>query len=70
MATIKVLSPGTVIISAGAEVSDVKKVTSPVIKNVEGSEVWHIDLSYDTLKLGGSSFAQVLNQLGTDAPTV
>jgi len=31
MVTEKVLSPGTVIISAGAEVSDVKKIVSPVL---------------------------------------
>ena len=29
----KILSPGTVIISAGAEISDVKKITSPVLKD-------------------------------------
>lgn len=66
----KVLSPGTVIISAGAEVSDVKKSISPVLKKVTDSELWYIDLSFDTLKLGGSSLNQVLNKIGTEAPTV
>ena len=33
-------------------------------------EVITIDLSFDELKLGGSSFAQVLNKLGDEVPTV
>ncbi len=66
----KVLSPGTVIISAGGEVTDIKKVVSPNLKLVDGSELIYIDLSSDKFKLGGSSFAQSLNKLGTDTPTV
>lgn len=31
----KIISPGTVIVSAGGEVSDVKKVISPVMVNKE-----------------------------------
>jgi phosphoribosylformylglycinamidine synthase len=66
----KVLSPGTVIISAGAEVSDVKKIVSPVLVRDERTAIYHIDFSFDTLKLGGSAFAQTLNRLGNEAPTV
>ena len=33
----KVISPGTVIVSAGGEVSDVKKVVSPVVVNDKNS---------------------------------
>jgi len=66
----KVLSPGTVIISAGAEVSDIKKIVSPVIRNDKNSYIYYIDFSFDELKLGGSAFAQVLNRLGQDVPTV
>ncbi|MBN2787729.1 MAG: phosphoribosylformylglycinamidine synthase [Paludibacteraceae bacterium] len=66
----KVFSPGTVIISAGAEVSDVKKVISPVLVNHPNSAVLHIDFSFDGHKLGGSSLAQVLNKLGEEVPTV
>lgn len=66
----KVISPGTVIISAGAEVSDVKKVISPVLVNHPNSVVLHIDFSFDGHKLGGSSLAQVLNKLGEEVPTV
>ena len=53
----KVFSPGTVIISAGAEVSDVRRVVSPVMRNVADSAIYYIDFSFDSLKLGGSAFA-------------
>lgn len=66
----KVFSPGTVIISAGAEVSDVKKVVSPVLVNDEKSVVYYIDFSFDKHKLGGSVLAQTLNKIGDDVPTV
>ena len=66
----KVLAPGTVIISAGAEVSDVKKVVSPVLQNKSEYPVYYIDFSYDAYKLGGSALAQSLNKIGTEVPTV
>lgn len=66
----KVYSPGTVIISAGGEVSDVKKIVNPALKPVENSTLLYIDLSFDKLKLGGSSFAQTLNVVGSEVPTV
>ena len=66
----KVISPGTVIVSAGGEVSDVKKVVSPVLVNDEKSTIYHIDFSFDKLRLGGSAFAQSLNKVGDDVPTV
>lgn len=66
----KVIAPGTVIISAGAEVSDVKKIVSPVLVHERNSHVYYIDFSFDTLKLGGSALAQVLNKLGNEVPTV
>ncbi|MDR2120542.1 MAG: phosphoribosylformylglycinamidine synthase [Tannerella sp.] len=66
----KVLSPGTVIISAGAEVSDVKKIVSPVLIQDPFAYIYYIDFSFDTLKLGGSAFAQILSCLGDEAPTV
>ena len=66
----KVFSPGTVIISAGAEVSDVKKVVSPVLVNDDKTAVYYIDFSFDSHKLGGSVLAQTLNKIGDDVPTV
>jgi phosphoribosylformylglycinamidine synthase len=65
-----VYSPGTVIISAVGEVSDVKKVISPVLINEQGSDLVYINFSGDSLKLGGSSFAQIINQLGDSVPDV
>jgi len=65
-----VLSPGTVIISAAAEVADIRKIVEPVLKPEEDSRLIYIDMARDSFKLGGSSFAQVLNQLGNEAPTV
>jgi len=66
----KVFSPGTVIISAAATVSDVKKIVSPVVVNKRNTYIYYIDFSFDTFKLGGSALAQSLNKLGNEAPTV
>ena len=66
----KVISPGTVIVSAGSEVSDVKKVVSPVLVNDKDTTLYHIDFSFDTLKLGGSAFAQTMGRVGNEAPNV
>jgi phosphoribosylformylglycinamidine synthase len=65
-----VLSPGTVIISAVAEVDDLRKTVSPDLKNIANSKIIYIDFSKDELKLGGSSFGQVVNSLSGHAPTV
>ncbi|HEY9008353.1 MAG TPA: phosphoribosylformylglycinamidine synthase [Ohtaekwangia sp.] len=65
-----VYSPGTVIISAAGEVSDICKTISPVLEPEEGSKIILIDFSGDDRKLGGSSFAQILNLLGNEVPTV
>ncbi len=66
----KVLSPGTVIISAAAEVSDVSKTISPVLVNDPKTALYYVDFSFDALKLGGSVLYQTLNKLGNDTPTV
>lgn len=66
----KIISPGTVIVTSGGEVSDVRKVVSPVVVNDKNSSIYHIDFSYDELRLGGSAFAQSLNKVGDDVPTV
>ncbi|MBR4302459.1 MAG: phosphoribosylformylglycinamidine synthase [Bacteroidaceae bacterium] len=66
----KIISPGTVIVSSGGEVSDVKKVVSPVLAEVKNSTLLHIDFSFDEQRLGGSAFAQSLGKIGSDVPTV
>ena len=66
----KIISPGTVIVSAGGEVSDIKKVVSPVLVNDKNASLYHIDFSFDQQRLGGSAFAQSLGKVGDDVPTV
>jgi len=65
-----VYSPGTVIISAAAEVKDIRKIVEPVIVNDPYTSILFIDMSRDEKRLGGSSLAQVLNRIGDMAPTV
>ena len=66
----KIISPGTVIVSAGGEVSDIRKVVSPVLVNNKNASIYHIDFSFDEQRLGGSAFAQSLGKVGDDVPTV
>ena len=66
----KIISPGTVIVSAGGEVSDIRKVVSPVVVNDKHASLYHIDFSFDKQRLGGSAFAQSLGKIGDDVPTV
>ena len=65
----EVIAPGTVIISASGNCSNITKVVEPVLKR-NGGNIYYINLSQDSFKLGGSSFAQVLNKIGTDVPTI
>jgi len=66
----KIIAPGTVIVSSGGEVSDVRKVVSPVVVNDKRSSLYHIDFSFCEQRLGGSAFAQSLGKVGNDVPTV
>ncbi len=65
-----VYAPGTVIISAAGEVSDIRKVVEPVLKNSPKSILLYIDFSKESFKLGGSSFAQTQNRLGNEVPSI
>ncbi|MCS5663203.1 MAG: phosphoribosylformylglycinamidine synthase [Flavobacteriales bacterium] len=66
----KVVSPGTVIISAIGECSNINQVVSPVLKKKENAPIIYINLSQDAFKLGGSSFAQINNKVGSETPTI
>lgn len=66
----QIISPGTVIVSAVGEVSDVRKAVTPDVKPVLFSEIIYIELSGADHPLGGSSLAQVLNQLGEEVPDI
>ena len=48
----KIISPGTVIVTSGGEVSDIRQVVSPVLVNDKNSSIYHIDFSFDQLRLG------------------
>ncbi len=65
----EVIAPGTVIISAGGNCSDIRKVVEPVLK-IDGGNIYYINLSQDSFKLGGSSFGQMLNKIGSEVPTI
>ena len=65
----EVIAPGTVIISAAGHCTDIRAVVEPVLKKGKGA-LYYINLSGDKLKLGGSSFAQILNKIGAEAPDI
>jgi phosphoribosylformylglycinamidine synthase len=65
----EVIAPGTVIISAAGNCSNITKVVEPVLKR-NGGNIYYLNLSQDTFKLGGTSFAQILNKIGTEVPTI
>ena len=64
-----VLSPGTVVISAAAHCNGISKVVEPLFKTNQGP-VYYINISQDSFKLGGSSFAQIRNSIGQQTPKV
>jgi len=63
-----VFAPGTVIISAVAEVYDVKKAVSPALKPVIDSPLLYISFSDDQFSLAGSALYQTLNAVGNTPP--
>ena len=67
---VAVISPGTVIISTIGECSNINQVVSPVLKKKENTPIIYINLSQDDFKLGGSSFAQINNKLGSETPNI
>jgi phosphoribosylformylglycinamidine synthase len=65
-----VYSPGTVIVSTVAQVSDIRKVVRPVIVNDWNTHIIYIDLSRMPFVLGGSSFAQIMGKTGDIVPDI
>ena len=65
----EVISPGTVIISATGHCNEISNVVEPVLQ-VDGGNIYYINISKDDFKLGGSSFNQALNTIGNEAPDV
>ncbi len=69
----KVLAPGTVIITAAGEVSDVKKCVKAALRTEAiGSAMIYVDLSGDSerFELGGSALYQTLGAVGGNTPDV
>ena len=64
-----VLAPGTVIISAAGQCSDVTNIITPVA-TAKGGDFYYIDFAQDDFHLGGSSFAQSQGKIGTATPSV
>ena len=65
-----VYSPGTVIITAVGEISNIKKIVEPVIQDINESTLIYIDFSEDNFELGGSTFGQVVNSIGAKTPGI
>jgi len=65
----EVLSPGTVVISSMGVCDDIRAIVEPVFQR-NGGPVYYLNLSMDDYKLGGSSFAQVRNKVGAEAPDI
>ena len=64
-----VLAPGTVIISSVASCSDINKIVTPVAQ-LDGGDLYYVDFSQDAFELGGSSFAQSIEGIGTHTPGI
>lgn len=68
----RVLAPGTVIITAAGEVSDVKKCVKAALRpEAAGSKVVYVDFSGSSdFELGGSAFYQTLGAVGSKVADV
>ncbi|MCB0597698.1 MAG: phosphoribosylformylglycinamidine synthase, partial [Phaeodactylibacter sp.] len=65
----EVLAPGTVIISTAGVCGNIRGIVEPVFQK-NGGPIYYLNLSMDACKLGGSSFAQVCNKVGAEAPDI
>jgi len=63
-----VLSPVSLIVSAFAPVTDIRRVLTPALANQPDSELWLIDLGDKHNRLGGSALCQVHETIGQRAP--
>lgn len=65
-----VLAPGTVIISTVAACEAISQVVEPVLQRQYDAPIYYINMSGDSHKLGGSSFAQTQHKIGEACPTI
>jgi phosphoribosylformylglycinamidine synthase len=64
-----VIAPGTVIISAAAQCSDISRIVEPLLR-VGDEAIYYIPLAALEFQLGGSSFAQIRNKIGQSIPKI
>jgi len=63
----EVTSPLSLIVTAAARITDVRKSVTPQLQNtIEPTVLLLVDISSGQQRLGGSALAQVYNQLGSD----
>ncbi len=65
-----VYAPGTVIITAVGQVTDICKSITPVLFPEPGSKLYYVDFSLSEFHLGGSSLAQTMNRIGREVPDI
>ncbi|MEG0467447.1 MAG: phosphoribosylformylglycinamidine synthase [Mucinivorans sp.] len=67
-----VMAPGTLLVTAAGQVSDVKKCVRAALKpEAVGSSIVYVDFSGSSdFELGGSAFYQTLSAVGQKTPTV
>jgi len=65
-----VLSPGTVIITAVSEVTEITKIVEPVLITKAGTGLLYINMSGKPFSTGGSSFSMLTGTLGNECPDV
>lgn len=66
----EVTAPMSVVITAFAPTEDVRRCWTPQLERIEGSSLVLVDLGLGEERLGGSSLAQVYNQIGNQVPDV
>ena len=65
----QVKSPGTVIISATSQCTDINNIIEPVFKKNNGS-IYYINISSDNYFLGGSALGQIIGSIGKKCSSV
>jgi len=66
----EVVAPLSLVISAFAPVSDVRRTLTPQLDARPGTQLLLIDLGHGANRLGASCLAQVYNQIGDEGPDV
>ncbi len=65
-----VKAPGALVISAYVTCPDITRTVTPDLKHPGSGRILYIDLGGGKHRLGGSTLAQVFEQIGNDAPDV